>query len=243
MYRTVEIVDSIRRAVGDVMDIMVDAHGPPWFTTKDAIIVGKGLEPLQPIVLRRHGSAGEYSSASPCPRERRYPDSSRRTTLPHLGRYARSSKTRLSMSCNPIRVGSAGSRNSRKIAALAEAHYINVAPHSGSLGPVAEYAALHILASIANALILERLEDDVPQRYEVIQPHLPTVDGYITVPEEPGLGVDFDEDVVAANPPDPNVYSGPDPARRALRAGNIRRTRLLSAALPQAARTQTTSLT
>ena len=59
--------------------------------------------------------------------------------------------------------------------------------------------------------MLEQLEDDVPQRYEVIQPHLPTVDGYISVPEYPGLGVDFDEDVVAANPPDPNVYSGPDP--------------------------------
>ena len=80
------------------------------------------------------------------------------------------------------------------------------------MGPVAEYAAIHILASISNALILERLEDDVPQRYEVIQPHLPTVDGYITVPEEPGLGVDFDEDVVAANPPDPNVRTGPDPS-------------------------------
>ena len=130
----------------------------------------------------------------------------------------------------------------KKIAALAEAHYINVAPHSGSLGPVAEYAAIHILASIANALILERLEDDVPQRYEVIQPHLPTVDGYITVPEEPGLGVDFDEDVVAANPPDPNVYSGPDPTGRALRAGNLRRTRLLPATLSQAARTQTPAL-
>ena len=51
----------------------------------------------------------------------------------------------------------------------------------------------------------------MPRRYEVIQPHLPTVDGYITVPEEPDLGVDFDEDVVAANPPDANVVSGPDP--------------------------------
>ena len=41
----VDKVEAIRNAVGDEMDIMVDAHGPPWFTTKDAILVGKALEP------------------------------------------------------------------------------------------------------------------------------------------------------------------------------------------------------
>ena len=35
----------------------------------------------------------------------------------------------------------------KKIAAMAEAHHIMLAPHSGSLGPVAEYAALHLLAA------------------------------------------------------------------------------------------------
>jgi galactonate dehydratase len=48
----------------------------------------------------------------------------------------------------------------KKIAAMAEAHHIMMAPHSGSLGPVAEYAALHLMAAIPNALILERIEDD-----------------------------------------------------------------------------------
>jgi galactonate dehydratase len=37
-------------------------------------------------------------------------------------------------------------------------------------------------------------------RYDVVQPHIETVDGYIQVPDRPGLGVDIDEDVVAANP-------------------------------------------
>ena len=59
-----------------------------------------------------------------------------------------------------------------KIAAMAEAHYITVAPHSGSLGPVAEYAAIHVLAAIPNALILERVHDDVPVRYDVTLPHI-----------------------------------------------------------------------
>ena len=48
----------------------------------------------------------------------------------------------------------------RKMAAMAESHYITMAPHSGSLGPVAEFAALHVMATIPNALMLERIEFD-----------------------------------------------------------------------------------
>ncbi len=87
---------------------------------------------------------------------------------------------------------------------MAEAHYLMVAPHSGSLGPIAEYAAIHVLAAIPNALILERVHDDVPVRYEVV-PEIPTVDGYIQVPDAPGLGVDIDENVVAAHPSSGNT--------------------------------------
>ena len=210
VYRTVEIVDSIRRAVGDEMDIMVDAHGPPWFTTKDAIIVGKALEPYN-LLFYEDPVPPENTEAL-----RRVQDN---VDIPiaagerhsHIWGVREIIEDEIVDVVQPDSGRIGGITQLKKVAALAEAHYINVAPHSGSLGPVAEYAAIHILASIANALILERLEDDVPQRYEVIQPHLPTVDGYITVPELPGLGVDFDEDVVAANPPDPNVYSGPDP--------------------------------
>ena len=38
-------VEAIRRAVGDEVDLMVDLHGPPWMTAKDAIVTGKRLEP------------------------------------------------------------------------------------------------------------------------------------------------------------------------------------------------------
>jgi len=93
----------------------------------------------------------------------------------------------------------------KKIAAMAEAHHIMMAPHSGSLGPVAEYAALHLLAAIPNALILERLEDDWPGRAQTVIPHPKAVDGFIAVPNAPGLGVEIDEDFVARHPSMGNV--------------------------------------
>jgi galactonate dehydratase len=66
-----------------------------------------------------------------------------------------------------------------KIAAMAEAHHIQMAPHSGSLGPVAEMAVLHLMACIPNFLILEHLEIDVPCRYEVMTNGPTVVDSYI----------------------------------------------------------------
>jgi len=89
----------------------------------------------------------------------------------------------------------------KKIAAMAEAHHIMMAPHSGSLGPVAEYAALHLMAAIPNALILERIEDDWEGRAKTVNPHPVQKDGFLTVPDAPGLGVDIDEREAARYPP------------------------------------------
>ena len=61
------------------------------------------------------------------------------------------------------------------------------------------------LAAIPNALILERLEDDWPGRAQTVIPHPKAVDGFIAVPNAPGLGVEIDEDFVARHPSMGNV--------------------------------------
>src|SRR5262249_5009218 len=73
------------------------------------------------------------------------------------------------------------------------------------LGPVAEFAALHLLAAIPNALMLERLEDDWPERNTVIAAPPAIEAGHMLVPDAPGLGVDIDEDVVKRYPSTRNV--------------------------------------
>ena len=93
---------------------------------------------------------------------------------------------------------------------MAEAHYITMAPHDGSLGPIAEMAAVHLMASIPNFLILEHLEDDVPQRYEVMSGQPEVVDSYIAVPDGPGLGVDIVEEACAKYPSEGNISQPED---------------------------------
>ena len=92
----------------------------------------------------------------------------------------------------------------RKIAAIAEAHYVTVAPHN-PMGPLATAVNLHFSAAQPNFKILEyRLPDGVayagkglkeasePPRY-VVDPYLPE-DGHLLLrPDRPGWGVEIDE--------------------------------------------------
>jgi len=66
-------------------------------------------------------------------------------------------------------------------------------------------AAVHVLASIPNCLLLEHLETDVPQRYEVMTGQPVIRNGAIEVPSTPGLGIDIDEEAVRRYPSQGNV--------------------------------------
>ena len=76
----------------------------------------------------------------------------------------------------------------------------NACSHSGSLGPVAEFAALHVMATVPNALLLEQIEFDWSGRYEVVQPILQSQDGELALPQSPGLGVSLVHNEIAKYP-------------------------------------------
>ena len=201
----------IRQAVGPDIDLMADVHGPPWLTTPDAIRLGKALEEYDllfyedPVAPEDIGAIAQVAAAVDLP-------------IAAGERHAQIYGVRELIEREIVDViqpdtGRAGGlMQMKKIAAMAEAHYIGFAPHSGSLGPVAEVACLHLLATLPNFLIMEHLEDDCPQRYQVITPLPEISDGHITVPDRPGLGVDLVEDAIARYPSRGNVGQ-PSPDR------------------------------
>jgi galactonate dehydratase len=79
----------------------------------------------------------------------------------------------------------------RKIAAMAEARNIAVAPHC-PLGPIALAACLHLAACTPNHLIQEHLS--LGEGY--LKEPFVVNDGYISVPEKPGLGIELDESAI-----------------------------------------------
>jgi galactonate dehydratase len=202
--RIVEKVDAIRRAVGDDMDVMVDLHGPPWMTTKDAIVAGRALEPYDLLFFEDPIAPENAEALARIQDQVAIPIAAGERFATIWGLRALIERDLVDV-VQPDTGRCGGISQLMKIAAMAEAHHITVAPHSGSLGPIAEFAALHVLAAIPNTLILERLEDDWPGRYEVTDPVPRTVSGYLPVPDRPGLGVDIVEDAVARYPSQRNV--------------------------------------
>ncbi|XID90644.1 galactonate dehydratase [Paenibacillaceae bacterium WGS1546] len=87
----------------------------------------------------------------------------------------------------------------RKIAAMAESCYIPFAPHNPS-GPVANATTLQLAACTPNFFYLEIMETDVPWRKEITDERLNFEDGYMTIPDAPGLGIELHEEAIGKYP-------------------------------------------
>jgi galactonate dehydratase len=197
-------VAMLRDGLDGDMDIAIDLHGPPWLTPADACRLVRALEPFdllwveEPVAPENLDGYRRIRDASDMP----LAAGERCATI--FGERQLIEEDLVDI-IQPDTGRAGGITQMKKIAAMAEAHHIQVAPHSGSLGPVAEYAALHLMASIPNALMLERLDDDWQGRASTIMPHPVQVDGFLTVPDAPGLGCDIDEDFVARFPSTGNI--------------------------------------
>ena len=200
----VERAHAIRAAIGPDVDLMVDLHGPPWLNAADAVAIGRALEPLNLLFLEEAVAPDNLDGWRRVRGQVALPLAAgeRLATLAEMRPFI---DDRLLDVLQPDTGRFGGITQMRKLAGLAEAHGLMLAPHSGSLGPVAEFAAVHLMAAIPNALILERMEPDWPGRAETTRNALTTADGHLHVPTGPGLGVQIDPDFVAAHPSQRNA--------------------------------------
>ena len=100
-----------------------------------------------------------------------------------------------------------------RIAALAEAFEVNVAPHN-FYGPLANLMSAQLCAVAGNVAIMEIEGDDVPWKDALLE-RAPTIrEGRFSVPATPGWGADPDEDAIAAHPWHPVSADGPRTAGR-----------------------------
>jgi len=200
----VERAWAIREAIGPDVDLIVDLHGPAWLTGADAVAVGRALEGARLLFLEEPVAPDDALGW------RRVRDS---VALPlaageRLGTLAEFDQLMASGLVDVVQPDTGrtgGPTQLKKIAALAEARALLLAPHSGSLGPVAEFAAVHWMAASTHGLILERLEPDWDGKQAAVTRSLHASGGYIAVPTEAGLGTALDHAFVAAHPSERNV--------------------------------------
>ncbi len=190
---------AIREAVGDKVDLCLDAKGAPWMGLQDAIALGRRLEPLR---------LAFYEEPLPPEAILDYPKLRQAVSTPiatgerygFLGDFRTLFELGAVDVIQPDTGRSGGITQMRKMAALAEAFGGMIAPHSGSLGPLAEFAAVHLMAATPNCLAIERVEDDWPGREEVLTNACRAEGGSFAVPDLPGLGVDIVESEIERHP-------------------------------------------
>lgn len=184
---------AIREAVGDQVAVLLECHGrfdPEW-----AIALARQVEPYHPFLIE-DPIRPENTASMARVRER--------TGLPlALGERAHSKwefremiEDELVNYIRPDVCHCGGITEMKKIAALAEAHQINLIPHNVA-GPLGTAAGLHAALAIPNVAMLEAPWAWRPGETGVTGP-LPTVEtGYALPPEGVGLGVTFDEEAAA----------------------------------------------
>lgn len=90
---------------------------------------------------------------------------------------------------------SGGITHMQKIATLAAQHGVPFLPHGYSTDVIIA-ANLHLIAAVENAPLLEYCVEDSPLRWELVEEDFPVVDGRVTVPDRPGLGVTLNRDLL-----------------------------------------------
>ena len=96
-----------------------------------------------------------------------------------------------------------GLTHCKKIAAIAEAHYVGVVPHN-PLSPVSTAACLQLAACIPNFAIQELpTGEHEPPKSEIVKTTIRVEEGFLIVPDSPGIGVELAEDAQEKYPATP----------------------------------------
>lgn len=187
------LVEAVRDAVGENVEIAVDFGG---YTTKDAIRLANSLEPYNlawvedvvPFNAQNIDALIEVTKSIKTP--------TLTGELIHTIHGFKEVIVKQAVRVIAPDLGVVGGiSQAKKVADLAEAYYIPVAPHNIA-SPVGTIAACHFCASIPNFIALEFHSIGVPWWSEMIRGGRLIEDGYVNLPSKPGLGIDLNLEVI-----------------------------------------------
>jgi len=194
--RAEQITKRLREVAGSKCDLMIKTHGQ--MTTSSAIRLARRLEPFDPLWFEEPvppGNAKEMARVAAS------------TTIPISGgerlvsrfEFASMLETQAMQIVQPALGRCGGILEGKKIAAMAETHNAQFAPHLYA-GPIVAAANLQLSASLPNLLIFESIENFGGFFAQLLNRPIPWEEGYVTVPSEPGLGFELNEAVADAHP-------------------------------------------
>jgi galactonate dehydratase len=197
-------VAAVREAVGPKVDIIVEAHAK--FCPAAAIQMGKRLEKYRPFWYEEPVSQENISELVEVRNRVDIPISTGErlyTKYPFMQIVEQQAADVL----QPDIANAGGITELKKIAAIAEAKHVHVAPHN-VCSPVGAMAEAHFGASAINFLILEYHAEFYTEHYFTVTEGFPRQkEGYIELEQTPGLGLTLNEEEIAKHPPFEKVSS------------------------------------
>lgn len=190
------LMERLRTAVGEDIDIMVDFHGRTTPAVATQYI--NAIEEYSPYFCEEPVPPENVDSLVEVTRAVKVPIATGER-LVSMHQYREVFEKHACHVIQPDLCHCGGLLAARKIAAMAEIYNMGVAPHN-PLGPIANAVALHFDLATPNFIIQEDMLTDVPWRWDVVKSSLETKDGHWLPPTAPGLGVEVDEEEAAKHP-------------------------------------------
>ena len=193
---SIDCVRAVREAVGPDVDLLIEGH--QRFSVPMAMEVANQLEPFHPAWFEEPTppdvhALQKVAASSPVPIAtaesirgiQNYPDLLHDT---HVG----------IIQSDVIHVG--GITNLYKVAAMADAEHVDIAPHMAS-GWITLAASLHVDTAIPNFMIQENFVEFAFPEWadEIVDEPIETDDGCVQVPDRPGLGIELDWDAIESH--------------------------------------------
>jgi galactonate dehydratase len=201
--KVARMMEALRKAVGPNIEVMVDFHGRPA-SAAAALAYIDALEPGRPMFVEEPVPPGETGALRVVASRTKVPLAAGERLVDRAEFHDLLATWAVDI-IQPDICHCGGLLEAKKIAGMAEAVSVGVAPHN-PLGPIAGVAALHFAVSTPNHVIQEEMVGAVPWYFDVVQGPIRMVDGFWQIPTAPGLGVEVNEAECAKHPFQPEVF-------------------------------------
>ncbi len=197
MQDAIDAVAAYREAVGNEVDLCIEIHRR--LTPAEAIVLARGIEPYHPFFYEDPILPDSFDAMALVAQNIHIPIATgeRLHTIYEFETLLARGAVQY-VRPDVCMVG--GLTHAKKIAALAEAHHVQVVPHN-PLSPVSTAACLQLAACIPNFALQEYPTGELePPKSEIVKTSLRLEDGFLIIPDTPGIGIELAEDAAQRYP-------------------------------------------
>ena len=198
MRDAIDAVAAYRDAVGNEVDLCIEIHRR--LTPSESITLARGIEPYHPFFYEDPILPDNFDAMALVASHISIPIATGER-LHSIHEFEMLLRRGAVQYVRPDVCLAGGLSHCKKIAAIAEAHYEGVVPHN-PLSPVSTAACLQLAACIPNFALQEYPSGEhEPPQSEIVKTPVRVEDGFLIIPDAPGIGIELADDAQEKYPP------------------------------------------